>query len=71
MLSPRQLRQLLWDKVAAVDAVAAHVAGMVAPYPEEVVAAPLPAVGPRQHRTTQSSMARCGYHLTGPESAAS
>ena len=42
------VRLLLWDKVAAIDAVAAYVAGMVAPHPEEVVAAPLPAVGPPQ-----------------------
>src|SRR5215831_17187622 len=46
------VRLLFWDKVAAIDAVAAHVAGMVAPYLKEVIAAPLPAVGPpqRQHR---------------------
>src|ERR1700756_3121977 len=44
------VRLLLWDKVAAIDAVAAHVAGMVAPHPKEVIAAPLPAVGSPQHQ---------------------
>src|SRR5262250_2570106 len=44
------IRLLLWDKVAAFDAVTAYVAGMVAPHPEEVIAAPLPAVGPPQHQ---------------------
>src|SRR6516162_6772382 len=53
-----QVRLLLWDKVAAIYAVAAHVAGMVAPHLEEVVAAPLPTVGPPQHQHRHPDLLR-------------
>src|SRR6516162_4575561 len=52
------VRLLLWDKVTAIDAVAAYVAGMVAPHPEEVIPAPLPAVGPPQHQHRHPDLLR-------------
>src|SRR6516225_753159 len=52
------VRLLLRDEVAAIDAVAAHVAGMVAPHPEKVIAAPLPAVGPPQHQHRHPDLLR-------------
>src|SRR6516225_3303164 len=52
------VRLLFRDKVAAIDAVASHVTGVVAPHLKEVIAAPLPAVGPPQHQHRHPDLLR-------------
>src|SRR6202048_1332642 len=52
------VRLLLGDEVAAVDAEAAHVVGMVAPHLEDVIAASLPATHPPQHQHRHPDLLR-------------
>src|SRR5438270_6070394 len=52
------IRLILWDEMAAIDAEAAHVVGMVAPHLEDVIAASLPAMHPPQHQHRHPDLLR-------------
>src|SRR5438045_6533795 len=52
------IRLILWDEMAAIDAEAAHVVGMVAPHLEDVIAASLSAMHPPQHEHRHPDLLR-------------